>query len=399
MEDEVKKPLRTADLIAMYLSAELTDADAAELAGWIAEDARHREIFEKIVHAGNLAAAGVELQRFETSKAALLVKKKLFTDHTAAMKPVWRKRVLAIAATVALLIGGGATFVWLHRHNGGQQVASRQPADIPPGRDQAVLTLANGQQVVLHKGLNGNIARQGSTMVGVNGGKALTYTTTGSGDPETYNTLTTARGEQSPFPLVLGDGTKVWLNTASSITFPTAFTGKERKVTIAGEAYFEIAHNSRIPFRVVAGGQTIEDIGTRFNVNCYSDEPAIRTTLIEGAVRIRAAGRKAVVLAPGQQAVQDRSDNIAVHTADAQQAVAWKEGLFKFSEEDLGTIMRMVSRWYNVEVEFSDPALKELRFGAVANRFANISTLLHMLELTDEVRFKLEKNRIIVLRH
>jgi ferric-dicitrate binding protein FerR (iron transport regulator) len=384
----------------MYLSAELTDADAAELAGWIAEDARHREIFEKIVHVGNLAAAGGELQRFETSKAALLVKKKLFiNNNTAAMKPAWRKRVLAIAAAVALLIGGGATFVWLQRHNSEQQVASHQPADIPPGRDQAVLTLANGQQVVLHKGLNGNIARQGSTTVGVNGGEALTYTATGSGDPETYNTLTTARGEQSPFPLVLADGTKVWLNTASSITFPTAFTGKERKVTIAGEAYFEIAHNSRMPFRVVAGKQTIEDIGTRFNVNCYSDEPAIRTTLIEGAVGIRAAGREAVVLAPGQQAVQDRSDNIAVHTVDAQQAVAWKEGLFKFREEDLGTIMRMVSRWYNVEVEFSDPALKELRFGAVANRFANISTLLHMLELTDEVRFKLKKNKVIVLRH
>lgn len=313
--------------------------------------------------------------------------------------PVYRLWLrIAAAASIILMLSAGIYFIF--RPAKPQQLA-RVEQDIAPAGNRATLTLSNGQKIILTGGLRGKLAQQGKTLVKVNGGNSIVYIKLAdAGDenePVQYNTLTTMRGEQSPYPLILADGTKVWLNAASSITFPTAFTGKERRVQITGEAYFDVVHNPRQPFYVAANGETVQDIGTEFNINAYTDEPAIVTTLIKGSVGITKA-RDYKKLSPGQQSViMANDDNIQVQQADLEQALAWKTGLFVFNNESLESIMRKVSRWYNVDVIYKDVDKNKLFWGSMS-RYNNISQALRQLELTGEVHFIIEGRRLIATK-
>lgn len=311
-----------------------------------------------------------------------------------ATRPLW-PRVAAIAASVLLFLSAGAYF-WVQRQHQ-QQTAQIQRYDIAPGVNQATLTLANGQQIALSKNLRGKLAQQGNTSVNVSADKALTYVsgTAQSGGQVDYNTLSTVRGQQSPFPLQLADGTRVWLNAESSITYPVAFTGKERKVTVTGEAYFEVVHNGLKPFRVLVKDQTIEDIGTHFNINAYADEPLSKTTLMEGSISIAYKNDK-VVLVPGQQAEAGAGNALQVKSVDTEGVMAWKNGYFLFDNENLENIMRRVSRWYNVQVEYEDQAARKEVFSGTVSRYKNVSDLIKTLELTKAVHFKIEQKKITV---
>jgi transmembrane sensor len=257
--------------------------------------------------------------------------------------------------------------------------------DIPPGHSQATLTLANGQQILLTKGLYTNLT-QGTTAIKINNG--ITYSTGLKGDAATtsYNTLSTANGEQSPYPLVLPDGSKVWLNAQSSITFPTAFNGRERIVKVTGEALFEVSHNAKQPFKVQTQKQTIEDIGTIFDVNAYADEPTTKTTLIAGKVKVND-----MLLAPGEQ-----TDGSHIKTVNTKRYTAWKNGDFYFEDDSIQTVMRQLSRWYNIEIAYEGNITKD-GFNAQISRSKNISAILHILENTKGVHFKIEGRRIIVI--
>jgi ferric-dicitrate binding protein FerR (iron transport regulator) len=281
------------------------------------------------------------------------------------------------------------------------QIAQNQQHDIAPGRNQATLTLAGGQKIILTKGLSGKLAQQGNTLVQVNNANAITYTTsdTETSGPVQYNTMATRRGEQSPYPLVLADGTRVWLNAASSITFPTAFKGTDREVTIKGEVYFEVAHNAAMPFRVRSDGQTVEVLGTHFDINSYDDEQVIKTTLLEGKVKVTAAGDRSAILAPGEQSilsVNTPAQRIKVVRADIDIEMAWRDGMFRFDSTPLSSIMTQVARWYDVDVVYKDEGLKNKTFFAMSTRFANASQLLHNLEQTGEVKFKIDGKKITV---
>jgi len=285
----------------------------------------------------------------------------------------------AAAASIVIGLGMGGYFVFYQKQN--VQLAKN---DILPGKNQATLTLANGTKIILSSSLHGIIAQQGKATIQMNNG--ITYN--GSSDQSLqYNTLSTARGEISPLPLVLSDGTKVWLNTASSITYPVSFTKSERKVTVTGEAYFEVVHNANKPFTVSTNGQTIRDIGTAFDVNAYSDEPAAKTTLVEGSVSVNGT-----TLKPGQQ----YNSKSGINSADVDEILAWKNGKFRFSDEKLSEIMLQASRWYNVEVIYENEALKNKTFGVIGNRFAKASDLLHTLEMTGEVKFTITGNKITI---
>lgn len=302
-------------------------------------------------------------------------------------------RYAAAAAVLTFLSVG----LYEYYHKAEKPKVQIAKSDIAPGRNQATLTLANGKTIILNKGLSGTLAQQGNTLIKVNSGNAITYN---SGQPEsaiTYNTLTTKRGEQSPYPLVLADGTKLWLNAASSLKFPTAFNGKTREVTLTGEAYIEVAHNAAKPFKVITKGQTIEDYGTHFNVNAYDDEPVITTTLLEGSVKVvtNKNHKDGIFLKPGQQATGD-NNSLKVRTADIDQVMSWRNDKFLFNDEALSSIMRQASRWYNVEVIYQDETLKEKRFGGVTARFANVSELLNTLEMTGKVKFSIQGRKIIV---
>jgi len=289
------------------------------------------------------------------------------------------------AAAVLILLAGAAVIFNTKQPN---MVVAVQH-DLKPGHSGAILTLSDGREVVLDSTANGNIAIQGNAQVikkdGIiqyEAGKA------GIATEIVYNTIRTPKGRQ--ISLVLPDGSKVWLNAASSVTYPTAFTEKTRAVTITGEAYFEVAHNASQPFQVKAGGQTIEDIGTAFNVNAYTDEVAIKTTLIEGAVKVNST-----ILKPGEQASLDAQNNIKVNKdADIDEVTAWKNGSFRFSSADIHDIMRQAARWYDVEIEYKGEVNETFTGGISRN--VNASQLLHILESTNKLKFTIDGKKIIV---
>ena len=312
-------------------------------------------------------------------------------DVQPKIKRLWPR--IAAAAAILLFVSIGGYFL-LHKPKGQatNQTAGRFGNDIAPGHNQATLTLSNGQKIILTKGLNGQLAMQHNTSIKASQDN-IVYNAKGE-DQISYNTLSTARGEQSPYPLVLADGTKVWLNAESSITFPTAFPGKERIVSVTGEAIFEVAHNAAHPFKINVAGQTVEDIGTEFNINAYADEPTVNVTLSSGKARIIRNGHEAI-LNPGQAAVTTaNTDNIKIKDADLDVAFAWKNGQFLYDNEPLSSVMRQVSRWYDVNVIF-DGADPNKLFGGGISRYKNVSQVLRKLELTGGVHFTIEGRRVI----
>ena len=289
--------------------------------------------------------------------------------------------------------------------------------DVAPGGNKAILTLANGKQIILDSAANGTISQQGNTkVIKLNDGQLAYQSATGNGQQAmetSYNTITTPKGGQ--YQIVLADGSKVWLNAASSLRYPTSFS-KDRNVALTGEGYFEVIHNATKPFTVSVNRISVEDLGTHFNINAYSDEQIIKTTLLEGSVRVtlrQAQGDKGVVIKPGQQAIlpfdraqgklaprneRDRQDDkeIKIVNADVEEAVAWKNGFFQFKNASIETIMKQVARWYDVEVIFESRLNQELN-GTIP-RNMSVSNMFKIFELTGKVHFKIEGKKVTVMK-
>ncbi|HEY8929823.1 MAG TPA: FecR domain-containing protein [Mucilaginibacter sp.] len=362
-----------------------------------AEEENFLYIYYKLFMADEDVLALLEDKEKEKLKLAIKANIDQHIDNQPPFATVKRLSLwprIAAAASITIFLAVGGYFV-LHKQKPAQQIVRNQTHDIAPGRNQATLTLANGQKIILTKGLSGQLATQGNMQIKVNSGNAVTYTPQDSATATeiTYNTLSTVRGQELPYPLVLADGTKVWLNAASSITYPVAFNGKERSVKITGEAYFEVVHNATHPFKVEVKGQTIEDLGTAFNINAYDDEPNIKTTLISGSVKIN----DKTVLHPGQAATQ-HGQNIEIKNVDTEGAIAWKNGYFLFDHEDLPGIMRKISRWYNVDIEYPQGQHISAGFFGSITRYGNVSQVLGMLQETSNVKFKVEGHKIIVTK-
>ena len=299
---------------------------------------------------------------------------------------------------VAALLMGMAVALWLlvRTKTPEPTVAARKSLvhDRAPGRNVAVLTLADGSSITLDSAHNGVLAQQGAARVTKSGNGELAYQPAkGAGTVAVYNTLTTPRGGQ--YRLLLPDGSQVWLNAASSISYPTAFTGSERSVTITGEAYFEIAANAAMPFRVHVnapqGQKDIRVLGTHFNVKAYSDETTVTTTLLEGSVQLG----NAAPLKPGE-AGQWRADGtmqVNPH-ANIEEAVAWKNGLFHFEGADVAEVMRQLSRWYDVDVVFKGK-LPDAKFEGEIPRNSNLTEVFKILQLSN-VHFTVEDKKVIV---
>lgn len=299
---------------------------------------------------------------------------------TTPTRYLWPR--IAAAASIIIVCSVGGYFL-LHKK---VTPTATYANDIAPGHNQATLTLANGKKIILTKGLKGILAIQGATTIQADA-QSISYQSTAKEEQVSYNTLATVRGEQSPYPLVLADGTKIWLNAQSSITFPTAFNQKERIVKLTGEAYFEVAHNAKQPFKVEANGQSIEDIGTAFDVNAYSDEQATKTTLVEGSVKVNK-----IILKPGEQ-----TDGATIKPVNTAQFTAWKDGDFNFDNDKITTVMRQLSRWYNIDVKYQGKVTNE-GFHALISRQRNISVVLHGLEKTKGVHFKIEGKEVTVIQ-
>lgn len=321
----------------------------------------------------------------------------------------WVRRAMTAAAVVLLLVG----LFRLWRSYRAESAVQAPVVVVAPGGNRAILTLANGQKILLDSAATGILAEQGNAQVNKLGDGKLAYEAGGRGGDEgkgggagnpggavapLYNTLTTPRGGQ--YQLTLPDGTKVWLNAASSLTYPTAFTGSSRTVEMTGEAYFEVAHDKKHPFTVKVGGQTIEDIGTQFNVNAYSDEPAQVTTLLEGAVKVDGhllrPGEKATVTgATGTGATATGAADIRVEQGNPEGAVAWKNGLFDFTDAGLQTVMRQLSRWYNVDVTY-EGNIPPRQFTGMIGRSLTLNQVLAGLA-KERVHYQIEEgDRLII---
>ncbi|EHQ29727.1 FecR family protein [Mucilaginibacter paludis] len=300
-------------------------------------------------------------------------------------RPMWRR--YAVAASILLALSFG-TYRYFHQEQT-KQVA--QTHDVTPGTNSATLTLSNGQQIVLNSKPKGQIAMQGQVAINKTANGQLQYS--GNATEALYNTITTKRKEQ--YDVVLADGTHVWLNAESSLKYPASFNGPERKVELTGEAYFEVAHNKAKPFRVLSKGQTVEVLGTHFDVNSYSNEAATRTTLLEGSVKV-IANHSEQFIKPGQQSIFN-AEGLTVKTADTELETAWHNGDFVFKGENIQTIMRQLARWYDIDVTYEGKPSSE-GFQVAISRFKNISQVLASLESTKGVRFKVEGRSVTVMQ-
>lgn len=273
--------------------------------------------------------------------------------------------------------------------------------DIVPGGNKAVLTLANGKKINLTDVNIGTLAEQSNVQIAKIADGQLVYSILSdqqvrNNQKNQYNTIETPKGGR--YQMRLPDGTNVWLNSASRLTFPSSFSSlSKRKVELSGEAYFEVAKDSSRPFVVKTILQEVEVLGTHFNISSYEDESSVKTTLIEGSVKIVAKNGSDKILKPGQQSVLT-ADNITVENInEGQQALAWKNDQFIFESNDIQYVMRIISRWYNVEVEYVG-AIPENKFGGAISKFENISEVLKSLESTGRVKFKIEGRRILVYK-
>lgn len=304
-------------------------------------------------------------------------------------------RVAAAAVILIFFSIGGYFFV---DHKNQVQINTIVKKDILPGANKATLTLADGKKIILGDAITGQLANQAGVTVAKTPKGELVYTVRAVNKkalrPSQFNELETSRGEQ--YQVVLPDGSHVWLNAASSLKYPVAFGGKERVVELTGEAYFEVAHNRAMPFKVKTQVQEVEVLGTHFNVNAYTDEKATSTTLMEGSVKVTSvADHKNTIIKPGQESVINGFE-IRVREVDTDEAIAWKNGYFLFNNENLGSIMRKISRWYNVDVEYEKGAPISKVFSGTVSKYKNVSEVIRTLELTNEVHFKIDNNKIIV---
>jgi ferric-dicitrate binding protein FerR (iron transport regulator) len=320
-------------------------------------------------------------------------------------------------AAAIILIAGAGLYTWFASSPNYQPATTTviQPDKTAPIANKAILTLADGTVIDLDKTGNGAIAREGKTIVNKKEDGLIEYQGSpvrtdhpGGHSPLTidhspaFNTLANPRGSKV-IQMTLGDGSRVWLNAGSSITYPVAFLEKERKVSITGEAYFEVAHNPNKPFIVSKGNTTVQVLGTHFNVNAYDDEAALRVTLLEGSVKVgqRAEGkgqRAEIVLKPGEQAeLAGSHSSFTLHPSpDLEQVVAWKNGEFQFNENtDINAIMRQISRWYDVEVVYQGTV--KGRFWGSIPRTSSVSQVLTLLQKTGGLNYTLAGNKVTLM--
>lgn len=300
---------------------------------------------------------------------------------------------ISSAAAVLLMVGAG--YFWFSSKSK-EEKEQQAYHDISPGKNAATLTLANGQKIVLSSEMKGELANEAGVSITKTADGQLIYEIKDqqNGDSKAVNKLSTANGES--YQLRLPDGTMVWLNAASSITYPVSFSNTAlREVELAGEAYFEVVKDKKRPFVVSTNHQQIRVLGTEFNVNAYPDEPEQKTTLLEGSIKLSLEkGLVARVLKPGEQAVSE-GKQLQVSTVDVDQAVDWKNGDFIFQSEPLISLMRRVSRWYDVQVVYASGVDQEGTFTGKVSRSKNISVLLKALQ-SGGLKFDVLGNKIIV---
>lgn len=369
---------RYRSLAAKMLAGTITPEEEAELMAWYNEQ-EEEPLQVPVTFAGSR----------EEHRARLL---QGLQQTMAPVVPMRRKIARLSAAAILVLAVGAALWYFMVTPQAGQQPpvepVSLAQQDVLPGTDGAVLRLANGKSIVLDTAGNGLLSdgirkKDNSLVIAADKQSALA--------PE-YNTLTTPRARQQQ--LVLPDGTRIWLNAASSLRFPTTFSGDTREVEITGEAYFEVAKDAAHPFKVKVGSSTVEVLGTHFNIMAYNNELAVQTTLLEGSVKV-SRDQQSLLLKPGQQSSAGSEGLRLVQNADTEMAVAWKNGVQVFRNTALTTILRQVERWYDVSVDYKGAAVEGITFSGEVPRGVSLAELLKVFE-SNNLHFNINATQRIV---
>lgn len=396
-----------AALITKYLEGKLSPEESAKLQGWVDESKRHQRIWERLINPDYLESHLHFWENKETAEYWKQLEKSLGgeegTSGIISLKKIFTKglRYAAVIIPLVLLCGAG-WYLMNRRHT--VEVANHQEilagVHIMPLGKVAQLILGNGKVISLNDSLQKIITEKDGTKV-TNGTNAVSYLSGNDNSSKiVYNTLITPRGGE--YEIVLADGTRVWLNAASSLHYPVQFSGKERKVSLSGEAYFEVAKDEKHPFVVNAGNTDVTVLGTKFDISAYNDDPSQKVVLAEGAVMVNEVNNlsgenKEVLLKPGFAAVIKGTYPISVSKADVEAALGWKNGLFLFDGESLGSIMRKLSRWYNVDVKYNDGVDTLFHFTGRIQRYENITGILKLIELTGKVKFGVIGKEVVVM--
>jgi transmembrane sensor len=402
---------RIASLIIKQHRGELTVEESIELEQWANENTANRELLQQLTNDETLRQELIAFYEAEESKGAIWKKIDESTTETTQVVPVYsprhnKYRYLAAAVAVGAVL---TTVVYFWSQNktvptNTTPVAKAAVNDVLPGGNKATLKLSDGKTIVLDNAQNGLLTQQGAVQIEKQDGQLVYSQSAAAATEPLYNTLGTPAGGQ--FQLKLPDGTWVWLNASSYIMYPTVFTGKERRVAVYGEAYFEVAKDATKPFKVnvlTSGGETrngteVEVLGTHFNINAYGNEALVKTSLLEGKVKIVSDyynGKQSAILKPGQQAQVEVEGKMKVKdNASMEEVVAWKNGEFLFQSADIGTLMRQVARWYDIEVKYPNGMPKD-KFSGKIGRNVNLSQLLEILKYS-EVKFELKDRTLIV---
>lgn len=361
------------ELLTKYTNNDCTPEEKALVERWYIKEAANQTLPD---YKGDLSREKAEIWAGTKQKAGL-------AQPGLKAGRIW----MASAAAILIFVSAGLYFFNLKQPK--QAVAVIEKADVIPGGNKAILTLGDGSKIILDQAGNGTLAKQGNIVINKTADGQLIYNASNSALNEknlkvAYNTISTPRGGQ--YHVVLPDGSEVWLNSASSINFPTAFTGNERNVTITGEAYFEVMPSATKRFNVKANGTNVQVLGTHFNVMAYADETSVKTTLLEGSVKV-SSGNAVNTIKPGEQA-ETIKGKINVSNADVDEAIAWKNGYFYFKDTDIKTVMRQISRWYDVDVEYKG-AIPETVFSGKMYKNVNASKVLEILSYF-KVNFRIE---------
>lgn len=414
MNEDTHRRKKIVRLLHQSLKGQLGEKEREALDAWVLENAKHQLLFEEITDTKNLLEELRSCNRFDWKEGLQKLQEKgvpIIASDEPHRRVHWMRFMSAAAAVLIIVL---ISFFLIEKNNKKPEVkkavTAQKQNDALPGKFKAKLTLDDGTVVILDSSNNGLLAQQGKTnlvkkdgQLVYEGSSPIGGSQKGAENEVLYNTLTTAKGEM--FATVLSDGTKVWLNSESSIRYPVTFKGDSRKVEITGEAYFEVApyaalnSKARLPFIVKAPGIEVEVLGTHFNVNSYEDEGSIKTTLLEGKVKLRSTrGNTQTVLSPGHQALLNKADQHISVTSDldVDAEVAWHLGLFQFNNADLKEVMRQLARWYDVEVEYRGNINEgDFEFIGKLPRNMNLSQVLGILQ-KQQVHFKIENKKIIV---
>lgn len=369
------------ELLGKYVANNCTDAEKALVENWY----NRTKVENPILLTDEEFASDVDFIQRKLEQ----------TEHHKATVSLWPR--IAVAALVLFTL---ATCLYVYFPGKEKtQNTTQSNYDRMAGTDKAMLTLADGSKISLSDAKAGEIAEQSGLKISKSESGQIIYTAVkGKSSANTvaaqFNTIETPRGGK--FQIYLPDGSKVWLDAASSIKYPVEFTGKVRQVELTGQAYFEVAKNKKQSFKVLSGNQELEVLGTHFNISAYASQPGITTTLLEGSVKLRVKNTNTeTMLSPGQQsALENKSFDLK--DVDTEQAVAWKNGYFMFDSEDVPTVLHTLERWYDVEIH-TEGNFDQIKIGGNISRAKNLSEVLRVLQLTRKIKFKQEGRRIIAM--